>query len=76
MNRQRFEELVKQLFPDEKLQVQEAEDGNVKIKFNREIERIELGYFFSLGVIKIKRSGEGICATFDLTKADCERYTW
>lgn len=43
--------------------------SEVKTNVKRELTRLELGHCFSLGLSKIKRSGEGVSLTFDRAKA-------
>ncbi|MCU7615637.1 hypothetical protein NZ698_00385 [Chryseobacterium sp. PBS4-4] len=47
--------------------------NQVKYNIKRELCRHELGHLFSLGMCNMKRSGEGITVTFDLTKASINK---
>lgn len=70
MNRETFKTQLSELFPGETLNLlwHQTENGG-KITIKRELTRLELGNLFSLGMKGIKRSGEGVSITFDLTKA-------
>ena len=46
---------------------------HVRYHVKRELCRLELGHLFSLGMCNMKRSGEGITVTFDLTKASLNK---
>jgi hypothetical protein len=61
---------LQQLFVDLKVETKQGDcNHEVKLNIKRELSRLELGHLFSLGMKEIKRSGEGLCVTFDLTKA-------
>ena len=70
MNPELHKNELQELFKDEKLNIIEVTGTNEVIAtIKRELSRLEIGHCFSLGMIKIKRSGEGISVTFDLDKA-------
>ena len=62
---------LQQLFPDQKLTFLQSRSIPMEVitSIKRELTRLEIGHCFSLGMTKIKRSGDGISITFDLTKA-------
>jgi hypothetical protein len=70
MNRETFKTQLSELFPGEKLNIVWVEETNAaKVKFNRELTRLELGHLFSLGIERIKRSGEGLSISLLLENA-------
>lgn len=70
MNPETHETEVQKLFKDAKpKKVVQPSSIEVKYHIKRELSRLEIGHCFSLGLCGIKRSGEGISITFDLSKA-------
>lgn len=70
MKRETFKQQIAELFPGETLNIVWVEETNAaKIKINRELTRLELGHLFSLGIERIRRSGEGLSISFALNNA-------
>lgn len=72
MNTETHKKELQELFPDQKFNYSQSK-GMIQtfaiINIKREISRAEIGHCFSLGMTNIKRSGEGLAITFDLSKA-------
>ena len=61
---------VRELFKDVKLKkVLQPEPNWINYHLKRDLCRLEIGHCFSLGLIGIKRSGEGLTLKFDLSLA-------
>lgn len=70
MKRETFKKQIAELFPGEKINIVWVEEKTeAKIKINRELTRLELGHFFSLGMQEIKSLEDGLFISFDLNKA-------
>lgn len=70
MTAEKHQAELQQLFPDLKIKTIPGDNPKeVKLNIKRELSRLELGHLFSLGMNEVRRSGEGITYTFDLTKA-------
>ena len=71
MNTETHKTELQELFKGENLDIIQSRSilNEVKVNIKRELSRLEIGHCFSLGMTKIKRSGEGLTITFDLSKA-------
>jgi hypothetical protein len=71
MNTETHKNELQELFKGENLDIIQSRSilNEVKVNIKRELSRLEIGHCFSLGMTKIKRSGEGLTITFDLSKA-------
>ncbi|AZI53874.1 hypothetical protein EIB75_10785 [Epilithonimonas vandammei] len=66
MNRETHNKELQELFKGEKLNFSYSKGipSETLINVKRELSRLELGHCFSLGLTKIKKSGEGLSLTF------------